>query len=256
MKATWLFIFLVLSCGSILSKRSPKETKNSYAYLDSSGRFVYSREQKLIKNKLISRTQIASSEGNSQRPLEKSIMVSQLGSVKDTKGRSLVMRPYASEFTVWLEGKKYETKLRLDPKTKSMVVTLNSPEAKWKGQSLVPFPKGRQFCFYSQIPDCLYHNQYLIKSSDKKGETFPFYVVWDNYPYVQEQFSGVGSKLFAPAVLKYEGESKGVMKFMVEVDGQSILYHFSKSFDLIRMFWISQGVSIIPPNEEINDVDE
>lgn len=256
MKSALLFLFLVSSCGSMLSKGSPKEIKRSYAYLDSSGRFTYTREHKLLKKKLISRTQISSSGGNSSRPLEKSIMVSQLGSVKERNKRSLVMRPFASEFTVWLEGKSYESKMRLDPKTKSMIVDLKSPESKWNGRSSVPVPKGKVFCFFSQIPDCLYHNQFLIRTSEKKGESLSFYVVWDSYPYIQDQFSGVGSKLFAPAVVKYEGENKNVLRFLVEVDGQSIAYHFTKSFDLVRMFWIAQGISIIPPHEENNDLDE
>jgi len=49
---------------------------------------------------------------------------------------------------------------------------------------------------------------------------------------------------------------KRILRFVVEVDGQSILYHFSKSFDLVRMFWIAQGISVIPPGEDSTDIEE
>ncbi len=256
MKIALLSLFLVCSCSSLLSSGSPKQIKQNYAYVDGSGRYGFTREHKLLKNKLISRTQLSSSQGSSAKPLEKSSMVSQLGTVKEKKGRSLVMRPFASEFTVWLEGKRYDSKMRLDPKTKSMIVDLTSPEPQWQGRSSIPFPKGKQFCFYGQIPDCLYHSQLLTKAIENRGERLPFYVVWDSYPYLQEQFSGIGTKLFAPAVVKYEGEQKSQHRFLVEVSGQGIVYHFSKSFDLVRMFWIAQGISVIPPNEEMSDLDE
>lgn len=250
------FLLFLTSCSSLISNGSPKETKQHYSFADGSGKFVLSREHKLLKNKLISRTQISSNQGSALKPLEKSIMVSQLGSIKENNKRVMVMRPFASEFTVWLEGKRYDSKLRLDIRSKSMLVELNSPEEKWKGKSSIPVPKGKQFCFFSQIPDCLYHNLLLTKAKASKGESIPFYVVWEGYPYIQDQFSGVGTKLFAPATVKFDGEHQSLQRFLVEVEGQNIVYHFSKSFDLVRMFWIAQGISVVPPSEEISDVEE
>lgn len=257
MKSLLPILFLLSSCSSILPGGSPKEGRKVFAYVDVSGRYAFTREHKLInKTKLITRTQIAMNQGSTQRPLEKSIMVSQLGTVNDRGRRVMVMRPFAAEFTVWLDGKKYESKMRLDPKTKSMLLDLNSPEEKWKGKSSVQVPQGKQFCFFSQIPDCLYHNTMLSRAKENKGEPYSFYVVWDSYPFIQEQLTGVGAKLFAPAVVKYEGEVKSQLRYSVEVNGQSVLYHFSKSFDLIRMFWIGQGISIVPPGEDISSDEE
>jgi hypothetical protein len=254
-----VFLFLLLfsaSCSSLVSNRSPKEIKQHYSFTDGSGKFVLSREHKTLKNKLISRTQISSNQGSSLKPLEKSIMVSQMGSIKENNKRVMVMRPFASEFTVWLEGKRYDSKMRLDAQSKSILVELNSPEEKWKGKSSIPVPKGKQFCFFSQIPDCLYHNSLLTKAKESAGGDMSFYVVWEGYPYIQDQFSGIGAKLFSPATLKFDGEHKSMLHFLVEVDGQNIVYHFSKSFDLVRMFWIAQGVSVVPPGEEIADIEE
>jgi hypothetical protein len=255
-KIVFLIFIFFTSCSSILSSGSPKEIKQRYAFIDGSGKYIISREHKLLKNKLISRSQISSNQGSAIKPLEKSIMVSQLGSIKEKTNRIQVMRPFASEFTVWLEGKRYNSKMRLDVRNKAMVVELTSPEEKWKGKSSIPFPKGKQFCFFSQIPDCLYHNQFLTKALARKGENLSFYVVWDGYPYIQEQYTGVGSKLFSPAVVRFDGEHKKAHRYLVEVEGQSIIYNFSKNFDFVRMFWIAQGISIVPPNEETVEGEE
>lgn len=255
MKFVLLLSILYVSCSSFVTKNSPKERKQQYAFIDGSGRFTFIREHKLLKNKLISRTQITSNLGSTQKPLEKSIVVSQIGSINEGNKRLMIVRPFASDFIVWLEGKRYESKMRLDTKNKAILVELESPEAKWKGRQSFPFPKGKNFCFFSQVPDCLYHNLILSKAFERKGQFYPFTVIWDGYPYIQDQYSGVGAELFSVARVKYQGEHKGIRKFLVEVDGQGILYHFSKSFDLVRMFWIAQGVSIIPPSEEITDVE-
>jgi hypothetical protein len=96
----------------------------------------------------------------------------------------------------------------------------------------------------------------LTKAFEHKNEIVSFYVVWEGYPYVQDQFSGVGSNLFVPAKLRYDGDDKGIRRFSVNVEGQSIIYHFSKNFDFVRMFWIDQGITIVPPSEETEDIDE
>ncbi len=251
-----ILLLFVCSCSSILTSGSPREIKRTYSYTDISGHYVLLREHKRQKNKLVSRNHLNSNVGGIQKSLEKSVTVSELGSAKFESGRTLVMRPFASEFIVWLEGKRYESKMRLDEKSKSMIVELDSPEEKWKGQSSISFPKGKQFCFYSQIPECLYHNQILTKAMNKKNESIKFFIVWDNYPYIQEQMNGVGGQLFSPAEVKFEGEDNLTFKYDVEVDGQTLIYHFSKSFDLIRMFWIAQGISIVPPGEENKETEE
>lgn len=248
--------FLLGSCSSILPSGKPAEGKRLYSYVDVSGRYPYTREVKTLKSRLITRTQIASNQGSESKLLEKSVMVSQIGSIKTKRGRSLSVRPFGSEFTVWLDGKNYESRMKIDPRTKSMALDLKSPEEKWTGRSSVAFPRGKIFCYFSQIPECLYHANLLIKAQKAKGEAFPFYVIWDGFPFVQEQLSGVGTKLFSSAMVKYEKTSKNVLRYLVEVDGQTVLYQFSKAYDLVRMFWVAQGISIIPPGEEMSDVEE
>ncbi len=253
---TGLLFFLIVSCSALNGSSAPAQGKYNYSYSDVSGNFRYQRDIRFIKKKLVTRTQILVPSAGSDRIVEKSVTVSQLGTVKAGRSRSFVVRPLASEFTVWLEGKKYSSRMQLDTAKKSMRVTLDSPDAKWKGQSFVPFPPGKLFCFFSQIPDCLYHNQILEKSLSSKRQSFDFYVVWDNYPYVQDQLTNVGKNLFSLATIKYDGSPKGRIRYILDVEDQVLLYQFTKNFELTGYSWISQGINLVKPGEEVKTEEE
>jgi len=251
-----LLLLLFISCSGLPHFGSPKEIKRNYVYIDVSGKYRFTREHKLLNQKIVTRTQLTQETGDNSKVLEKSITVSQLGTVKKSDIRSLVVRPYGSEFSVWLEGKKYDSKSKLDQSSKSLEVDLQSPESKWNGIQRYPFPRDDKFCYFSQIPECLYHNLLLLKSIENPKETYGFTIVWDGFPFIQDQLNGVGQKLFSKAKISYEKSPKNEHRIVVEFEGQSVLYHFSKSFDLIRMLWIAQGISIIPPDEDVNDPEE
>lgn len=240
-----LFFFL----GCALSGK-PKEGKAYYSYLDESGKFLLVRETRVIQQRIVSRVQLLQSR-NSSKLLEKTILVSQIGSIKSKQNRLLTVRPQAADYEVWIEGKKYASSMRINPKGKSMRLSLDSPDPKWQGTSEVRFPKGKYFCFYSQIPECLYHNYLLRLARENEGESFSFFVVWDSYPYLQELLTNVGKTLFVSASVKFDGANSGLFRYIVEVEGQEILLQFSKAYDLEKVAWISQGITIAPPGQEI-----
>lgn len=244
-------LFLISSCSSSRFTGNPREGKTTYSHVDESGSFDFIRESKVIKKKIVTRNQLIDRKGSGAKLLEKTIMVSQVGSIKSKKSRLLTVRPQASEYSVWLEGKKYISRMQLNPAKKSMKISLESPEARWQGTSEVPFPKGKYFCFFNQIPECLYHNYLLVKAAENENRRYDFYVIWDSYPFVQDILTKVGNKLFAPASVKFDGEIKGLFRYIVEVEGQAVLYQFTKSFDLVKVAWITQGITIAPPGQEI-----
>jgi hypothetical protein len=250
-----LSLIFLGACAGTRSQGSPKEGKAVFNYHDVSGSFRLSREHKVIGKNLVTRSQLMSSEGNGNKLLEKTIAVAQMGSIKNKKKRLIVVRPKASEFSVWLEGKKYFSKLTINPAKKSMSVSYDSPE-KGKGSETVPFPRGKYFCFFSQLQDCLFQNQLLIQSSETRNQRFAFYVLWESYPFTQEQFSGVGKTLFSSASVKFDGEDKKYFRYIIEVEGQIILYHFSKNFDFVKMAWISQGITVVPPDQDVTSDSE
>ncbi|HXH30925.1 MAG TPA: hypothetical protein VNJ01_08950 [Bacteriovoracaceae bacterium] len=245
---------LFLSCASH-PEGGLNPSKKKFSYSDVTGTYSLTREHKSAGSKIVTRSQLSSNEG-STKILEKSITVSQAGVLLDSGKKLKTLRPFASEFTVWLEGKKYLSKMKLNVKKKSMTVQLESPEEKWNGLQEIPFPKGQYFCFYTQIPECLYLNNLLRKAKTAPNQSIPFIIIWDPYPFIQEQMTNVGKNLFAPASVKFDGEFKNLFRYIVEVEGQIILYHFTPSFELIKAAWIAQGISIVPPGEEVANDEE
>jgi hypothetical protein len=252
-KIIFFIILFITSCSHLQQNRKPDEGKRSFLYLDVSGKFKLQREHKSLDGKLISRSVMSYYE-DKNKILEKSIIVSQLGTIKTGEYRSLILRPLASDYVVWLEGKKNEVKMRLDEKNKALKLIQITAEG--ESTSSIPFISGSDFCFYNQLAECLYHNNLLIKSFETPGKEYPFVVIWDSYPLIQDLMSGMGKKVFSPATVKYEGLKGAENSFQVEVEGQVIIYQFSKSFDLVRMLWILQGISILPPNEEPGELEE
>ncbi len=245
-----LLIFLLFSCSST-SLVAPKNYKKSFSYHDVSGKFYLEREGKFLKNTLVTRSKLFSLKNH--KTLEKSIVVSRLGTTGDQGSRVVALMPLASDFEVWLEGKKYSSKLRIDTKSKKMNLTTEglASSEKWYGKTAISFPRSKYFCFYNQIPDCLYQLGFLQKSRLRNDQHLSFFVVWDSFPYVQNQLSNVGRNLFSQASIHFDKMEKDLLRYEVEIDGQLVLYYFSKEYDLVKIAWIAQGLTVLPPGEEL-----
>lgn len=252
MNYLWVLLVLCLfGCASnepSIGEAALKNNAKSYAYRDVSGTFELSREVRLTEGKLVTRVQLFSPEGTGEKLLEKTFAISSIGSVKTRAGRSLAIRPEHSQHTVWLEGKRYFSQLKLNARTRKLEALLESPESRWSGRKDLPVPKGRVFCFYSQLPECLVAGNMLVAA---KGARRPvrFFVVWDSWPYHQEHFTGLGPGAFVRAALSVEASQQSHTRYIVEINGQLLNLHFSNEGSFIRMFWTTQGISIMPPGE-------
>lgn len=235
--------FLFVSCAS--NELKVHEGKHIYSLSDVSGSFRLEREVKFQKKKLITRTRIVSPSGGNSKVLEKSVTLSQFGSVKTKKGAVRVVRPLASEFVTWLEGKKFESRMKVDLKTRTMIVSSSD-----KKEQIIPFPKGQQFCFFGQIPDCLNLSGILKRASEKTKQGVDFFIIWESFPFTPDLYIGAGKNLFSSANFKYDGRIKNRIRYILEVDGQVILFHFSQNHKFEKMAWISQGLTVVPPGEE------
>lgn len=252
MRALLLIIcFVLVSCSSGAKHSSILKGNNAqaYAYRDVSGEFEYAREVKFEKGKLATRVQILSEAGGNERLLEKTFAVAAVGSVKSQEGRVNAVRPELSQHTVWLDGKKYFSQLKLNTKRRVMEAIMDSPDSKWKGKRDIKIPKGRIFCFYSQLPECLILSD-LIAATDNGRRRASFILVWDSWPYHQEHFNGLKESPFASAVISAEGKKKSDKRYNIEAAGQTISLHFSHDNKFVRMFWTAQGISLLPPGEK------
>lgn len=242
-----IWLFLLFSCSSP-GHKIPADNIRQYNYQDISGNFKIRREKKTINKKVVNRSVLTSPDGN--KFFEKSIMVSQPGSIKTSTGRINTFRPMASDYEVWLDGKLQKSSLRLDVKKKSMRAIVDNGSGK-RREEIFKFPKHQQFCFYNQIAECLAYNDILrgVISSSKGKE---FFVVWDTWPYHQDMLSGVDEKLFTIAQARYEGKDKEGHRVVIDLAGQMILYHFSDNYELVKMAWISQGITLLPVGQNIS----
>lgn len=255
----WICLLLLAACSLLKSSHPLDQVSDSnkgYVFRDVSGKFYYSREIKKNKNNLVSRYQIFDQGGVQDRTLEKSVAVSEMGSIKTKKGRRNTLRPVTSQYTAWLEGKQYFVQMKTLVQKRSLEIIMRSPEAKWNGRREIPYPKGDLFCFFSQMPECLKLSGLLDRAILNPKRQFTFKVLWDSYPYHLEQYTNLPNQVFTDATVELDKDSKKDYRLSVEIGEQTLLYHFSKNREFTKMFWIAQGVQLVPPSEYQEAQDE
>jgi hypothetical protein len=247
MNYLWLLIILA-SCAQMPARKVnkiPQESSELYNFTDLSGEYILKRDQKIQGKKIITRNNILSPM-DQQTSLEKTIVVSKMGYLKTNKGNVRVIRPEISQHEIWLDKKRYFSQIKILPKSRSVRVSMESPKKKWNGVKSFDLPGNTKlYCFYSQLPECLKNNN-LISSLKKSSKRLNLTLIWDNYPYHNEQYKFVINEPFQVVSLAYDGFSKTHgHKISVDLGNQIIFYHFNKNYDFQRMFWISQGISMV-----------
>ena len=143
-----LLVCLILSCAQ-LSTGVLKSYLKEYDYTDLSGEYRLNKLLRIIKKEIITRVELKNP--NSNKILEKTTAVSV---TKKLDGKNLIL-PKVAEHKVWFEGKLYYSKIEADIEKKEYRVVMKSPEKKWSGTKTFSAPKGKNICWFSQLPDCL-----------------------------------------------------------------------------------------------------
>jgi hypothetical protein len=161
--------------------------------------------------------------------------------------KSIILRPKISQYNVWFDGKKYSSELKINTKKKAIDIKMESPEKEWNGIKQVKFPSNSQVpCFFNQIIECAKVNGFITKSTKEKKGLLSVLIVWEGYPYLSETFSDIPSELFSEAELEYDGETKeSERRYNLRFAGQSLFYVLSEQDEMIKMFWVSQGISLV-----------
>ena len=231
-------------------KTAPQtSTRTLFHMTDISGEFILERESGggIKENTHIVKRRVYL-PGHLEKELEKSIAIANVGVLEGADGaKTPVLRPKISQYTVWFESKKYFTEMKLDNASKSILVNMSSPEAKWNGNVKIPFPKGTGvYCFFSQIVECIARTRFFELSTNKNTGQLNFHIIWDGYPYFQEQYSNVPSEVFSRAQVVYEGRNDdGERKYSVLFGEESIFFNIDEYEGLSKIFWISQGLTIV-----------
>ncbi|MBT3584238.1 MAG: hypothetical protein HN509_04995 [Halobacteriovoraceae bacterium] len=233
------------SSGEQVSSSILNNRRTKYDLTDNAGKFKVEREVFYQKknNDFIIKRKVFSKSKKSTNILEKSITISKLGKVKKLP----LLRPSVSQYSVWFDGKKYFSEMKVDVKKKAIVLRMKSPEKQWNGQKTIKFPKGNGvFCFYSQVAECASVTGFVKKAVEKGAGKMRFYILWDGYPYFQEQYLNLPTEIFTPAIFQYDGKNrKQEIRFTLKAGGQSIFYFLKKNGSFSKKFWVSQGFSMV-----------
>jgi hypothetical protein len=249
-----LIMLSLLGACATSNKKNPialskyKSENQTFTYTDMSGTFTLKRDVKIVDNRLYVRQNILVSGGLNSKSLEKTISVSQIGRLKVKKKNVPILRPFASQYEVWLDKKRYFVQGKSKNETRSMTMQLESPEKEWNGKKEIAYPTGKVFCYLSQVPECAARTGFLLKASKAKKGSMPLHVIWESFPYNQEQYSGMKDELFSNAKLSFAEKTKTGYKFALEMEKHTMFYHFNNKLEFQKYFWISQGISMIKNN--------
>ncbi|MCP4912661.1 MAG: hypothetical protein GY909_06045 [Oligoflexia bacterium] len=245
----FLLITVVSSCSLLRDKDSSGggflKYKEKYSLTDKSGSFVVEREVGPYskQKKYVTKYRVLSKQDTS-KVLEQSTAISTPG-VLGKKFR--VLRPFKSQYNVWFEKKKYSNLMWIDLKRKGLMVKMSSPEKQWNGTKFFRFPRGTGlYCYYTQVIECAQFTGFLNKAIKNKGGEMNFHLIWDGYPYIQEQFLNLANNPFENAILKYDGATgDGLKRFSLNVGANVIIYFVNNDLQLSKVFWVSQGLSMV-----------
>ena len=246
-----ILVGFFFSCGIVPSRQGqPLQKgvvpayKKQYDFIDKAGAFsVYREVGRSVKDKNYVVKKSVYSQGEKKKVVEQSIAIATPGRLRNVN----IVRPQIAQYTVWFDKKKYFSELKLDTKSKSMVLRMKSPEERWKGSRKVPFPRGTGvFCFFSMIVECVGATGFIEKAIEKGVGTMNFHIIWDGYPYVQEQYQHLPDEIFSSAEFVFEGDSQnGGKKFSLTTGNQTIFYVVKPGGFLTKIFWVSQGMSMV-----------
>lgn len=241
---------VIVSCSSTRHSSSLKKElsrgEEKFNYTDKNGTFlmVMSSGFNKKKNSLFSKRSLQVLNKDTDNILEQSIVLSDLGTLKKKK---TILRPKLSQYSVWFDGKKYFSELKLNPQKKAIDIKMVSPESQWNGTRQVKLPSTKSlYCFFSQVMECAKTVGFITEATKKEAGTMNFFVIWEGYPYLNETFSDFPSELFSRAQLEYDGKSSDEeRRFNLKVAGQSIFFVIDKNEQMKKMFWVSQGISMV-----------
>jgi hypothetical protein len=237
-------LFLLGSCAHRERTRLP-ETKlqssvEKYFLLDKSGQFKIDRkvDMKLSEKKIMTHFSILN---NKSETIEKSITISQI--VKNNKGMR-ILRPEISQYTVWLENKKYLSQIEFDWNKKTIKEVTkdgNGPEVK---KSFPIKISDEIYCFYSQLVECVNTFGFFEAATEEKVGSLNVNIIWDGHPYFFEQYTGFSGNIVSKGQLSFDGEVENAFRFNLEVENQILFYIINKKFGLDKIFWVGQGLTI------------
>ncbi len=246
------FIIILLSisaCSTSTSKNAKKDLirpEESFSYRDKNGQYVVKLTSGFNKkdNSFFTKKSLEIINKKENNALEQSVTISDYGSIKK---KQVILRPKLSQYSVWFDGKKYFSEIKMNKLKKLLELKMISPESQWNGQKDIKLPTSKaMYCFFSQVIECAKTYGFFSRANKKDSTTMSFYIIWEGYPYLNETISDFPSELISRAELEFDGfTEEKERRFNLKVAGQSIFYVVDNQEKMRKMFWVSQGISMV-----------
>lgn len=237
-------LFILTSCSLMSPDKTVKLKSNEVRFkqVEVSGEYLIKSKTGFgKKNSYIKKIEVVSIQ-NEKNTFERTITISKnlevLPKVK-------FLTPFEYESTYYLNKDIYTVRGKLDWRKKEIIYSLNSPEYKWLGQKSYKLTDDvKALCFYSNVIECANSSGFIKQAIEKKNGDMSFHILWESYPYFQEQYINMPKEIVSRAVLTFDSfDKRGNYRFLLSVGGQSIVYTLNKNFDLVGHYWAAQGVT-------------
>jgi len=241
-----IFSLLISGCSLFGEKKtdiSSLNSKGTFNYVDKSGKYLLRQVvTKNEKNDLVFKKSLEIPHKEKDHILEQVVSVSELGFVKKTQ----ILRPLQSQYNVWFNGKKFSSEMKIDAKKKAVILKINDPEKKSENTQTIIFPRTKlHTCFFSQILECMKVTGYVDRSLKINQAAMKLQIIWDGYPFFNETLSDFPVELFSTASFSFDGKlADDQLRFNLETSGQSIFYIMNRKLELLKVFWVTQGISM------------
>ncbi|MBG07368.1 MAG: hypothetical protein CME68_01290 [Halobacteriovoraceae bacterium] len=239
-------ILFTLSCSSKLVSglKNAKPKKEKFIFVDPTGKFSVLRRSGINSSKdFVTKEELFPHTKWEQPVLEKGIMISSYS--KYNKKVSILI-PKISQRTFWFDKKKYFTESKFFTEKKEVKFSWRSPsDLKLKKKVIKIDSEGKLYCFFGQLIDCIKETGFFKTSKLKKNGVVYFSVIFDGYPFFNEQFGIFKSGPIIESDFSFEKEMEnGVLRYALSFLDQKITYFVDRKGNLIDKFWISQGLSL------------
>ncbi|WP_419172830.1 hypothetical protein [Halobacteriovorax sp.] len=237
-------LFFITSC-SLMSLEKSVELKPAeirFKQVEVSGEYLVKTRTGFGKNNsFIKKIEVVSMH-NENNAFEKTITISKK---REIMPKVEFLAPFEYESTYYLNKDTYTVRGKVDWRRREIVYNLNSPEYKWLGQKRYKFTDDiKALCFYSNLIECAKISGFISKAIEKRNGDMSFHVLWESYPYFQEQYINMPKEIVSKAVLTFDSfDKKGNYRFLLSVGGQSIVYTLNKNLNLVGHYWAAQGLT-------------
>jgi len=245
----WLKLVLVVSfvscsIGHFEKRKKTISKKSKFVLIEPSGKYSLLRKSGITSSRdFVTKEELFHYSKWREAPLEKGIMISSHSNYSETIG---VILPKASQRIFWFDKKKYFTESKFSFLKKEAKFSWKSPIEREKSVRTVELDDSKKlYCFLGQLIDCIKETGFFKKSKMKRSGTMYFSLVFDGYPFFNEQYGLLKNSPIVESDFSFEKDlSKGTSRYSLSFLDQTITYIVDRGGNLIDKFWISHGLSL------------